>query len=359
MAQLKKPRSEKTDMLFPLATRFRFVELGKVDAQRSSDNLKVLKELIVANQNMYPNIDRWFAEKVVPGLRSSERIAYVAFEDERPIASAVLKVGDKSKFCHLRVHQDFQDMDLGQMFFTHMTLEVCNHAKEIHFTLPESLWSARSKFFESFGFSCATKASKQYRHGDVELVCSAPLVSVWSAVVKKLPDILTKFRPGDSTLSNHMLISMKPKYAERILMGSKLIEIRKRFSGKWTGCKAVLYSSRPVSALVGEATIGSVTCGRPTDIWAAFESHLDCSFEEFQEYVGSSTQVSAIELKDVTPYEIPVSLRQISHLLNQNLRPPQSYCDLRLPNDNAWTKAASVASLLSSKFGHVRPFLGW
>ena len=346
-------------MLFPLATRFRFVELGRVDAQRSTDNLKVLKELIVANQNMYPTIDRWFAEKVVPGLRSCERIAYVAFEDERPIASAVLKVGDKSKFCHLRVHQDFQDMDLGQMFFTQMTLQVCNYAKEIHFTLPESLWSARSKFFESFGFSCATKASKQYRHGDAELVCSAPFASVWSAVVNKLPDILTKFRFGHSTLSNHMLISMKPKYAERILMGSKVIEIRKRFSQKWTGCKAVLYSSRPVSALVGEATIGSVTHGRPTDIWATFGPHLDCSYEEFIGYVGSSTQVSAIELKDVTPYGNPVSLQQMSHLLNEHLRPPQSYCDLRLPNDNAWTKAASVASLLSSKFGHVRPFLGW
>ena len=146
---------------------------------------------------------------------------------------------------------------------------------------------------------------------------------------------------------------------KEILVGSKSIEIRKRFSRKWTGCKAMLYSSRPVSALVGEVTIGSVTYGRPTDIWAAFESHLDCSYEEFQEYVGSSTQVSAIELKDVTPYEIPVNLRQISHLLNQNLRQPQSYCDLRLPDDNAWTMAASVASLLSSKFGHAQPFLGW
>jgi predicted transcriptional regulator len=359
MAQLKKPRSEKTDTLFPLATRFRLVELGKVDAQRSTDNLMVLKELIVANQSMYPGIDRWLAEKVVPGLRSTERVAYVAYEDERPIASAVLKLGDKSKFCHLRIHQDFQDMDLGQMFFTQMTLEVRHHAKEIHFTLPESLWCARSKFFESFGFSCATKASKQYRRGDVELACSAPLASVWSAVLSKLPSLLTKFTSEGSPLSNHMLISMKPKYAERILFGSKLIEIRKRFSKKWIGCRAVLYSSRPVSALVGEVTINSVTHGRPTDIWATFESQLDCSYEEFQEYVGSNTQVSAIELKDVTIYGTPVSLRQISYLLNQNLRPPQSYYDLRLPNDHVWTKAASFASLMHAGFGHVPPFLGW
>lgn len=346
-------------MLFPLATRFRFVELGKLDAQRSTDNLKVLKELIVANQNMYPSIDRWFAEKVVPGLRSSERIAYIAYEDERPIASAVLKLGDKSKFCHLRVHQDFQDMDLGQMFFTQMTLEVCHHAKEIHFTLPESLWCVRSKFFESFGFSCATKASRQYRDGDTELLCSAPLSSVWLGMLSKLPTLLTKFRPENSLLSNRILISIKPKYADQILIGSKFIEIRRRFSRKWVGCRAVLYSSRPVSALVGEATISSVTYGRPTEVWSRFESNLGCSYEEFQSYVGSADQVSAIELKDVISYRAPVSLTQLSQAVNEDLRPPQSFCDLRLSSDNPWRKATSFATLMHARLGHVRPLLGW
>lgn len=307
---------------------------------------------------MYPNIDRWFAEKVVPGLRSSERVAYIAFEDEQPIASAVLKLGDRSKFCHLRIHQNFQDMDLGQMFFTQMTMEVRRHAKEIHFTLPESLWCARSKFFESFGFSCATKASRQYREGDTELLCSAPLASVWSSVLSKLPILLSKFRSENSLLSNHILISMKPKYAEQILVGSKLIEIRKRFSRKWVGCRAVLYSSRPVSALVGEATISSVTYGRPTEVWSKFESSLGCSYEEFQSYVGSADQVSAIELKDVIPYRAPVSLTQLSHVLNHELRPPQSFCDLRLSSDSPWRKATSFASLVHARVGRVRPFLG-
>jgi len=351
MEPLKRPKPPKNDTLFPLATRFCFVELGKVDARRETDNLRVLKELILANQQMYPNIDRWFVQKVVPGLKTLERLAYVAYEDERPIASAVLKLGDKSKFCHLRVHQDFQDLDLGQMFFTRMTLEVRHRAREIHFTLPESLWHTRSKFFESFGFSCATKASKQYRPGDLELLCSAPVSTVWSAVLNKLPRLLTKFTSGKSPISNRLLISMKPTFAERILLGSKLIEIRKRFSRKWTGCRAVLYSSRPVSALVGEATINSVTHGAPTDIWSNFQSHLGCSYEEFHTYVGSAAQVSAIQLKDVTPYDTPVSLSEISGILNQQLRPPQSFCDLILPNEG-WAKAVSLASLLHAGFSH-------
>jgi predicted transcriptional regulator len=357
MAQLKNYRFQK-NTLFPLTTRFRFAEVGKMDAQQSTDNLKDLKELILANQEMYPNIGRWYAEKVVPGLSSSERIAYVGFEDDRPIASAVLKLGDRSKFCHLRIHQNFQDMDLGQMFFTQMTLEVRRHAKEIHFTLPESLWCARSKFFEAFGFSSVTKASRQYRAGDTELLCSAPLSSVWSAVLSKLPHLLTKFTHGVSPLSNHILMSMKPKFAERILVGSKLIEIRKKFSQKWVGCRAVLYSSRPVSALVGEVTVGAVTYGRPSDVWSKFESNLGCSHEEFQSYVGSAEQVSAIEFKDVVSYQAPVSLTQLSHVVNEDLRPPQSFCDLRFSCGSPWTKATSFASLVHSRFGHIRPILG-
>jgi predicted transcriptional regulator len=348
MALLKKSRSQKTGTLFPLATRFRLAELGKLDAQKSTDNLKTLKELIVANQRMYPNIDRWFDDKVVPGLKSSERIAYVAYEDERPIASAVVKVGEKSKFCHLRVHENFQDMDLGQMFFTQMTLRVRHYAQEIHFTLPESLWCTRSKFFESFGFSCAAKASKQYRIGDTELVCSAPMASVWAAVLDKLPRLLSRFTSEGSPVSNRLLISMKPIFAERILLGSKLIEIRKRFSGKWTGCRAVLYSSRPVSALVGEATVNSVTHGSPAEVWSNFHQHLGCSHKEFQTYVGSAETISAIHLKDIIPYDTPLGLNEMSHLLNQQLRPPQSFCDLAF-SDKGWAQAVSFASFIRPK----------
>src|SRR5512147_3036884 len=149
MAELRQLSFQETHGLFPLASRFRIVEIGGADAKRTTDNLRTLKSLIVTSEDMYPGIQRWFAEKVVPGLRASERIAYVGYEGEDPIASAVLKLGARSKFCHLRIHEEFQDLDLGQMFFTQMTLEARHRAEEVHFTLPESLWSARKHFFAS------------------------------------------------------------------------------------------------------------------------------------------------------------------------------------------------------------------
>ena len=178
MAALKQFSLLETGTLFPLTNPFRIVELKSADARKWTDDVRILKHLIVANEPMYPNIDSWFTEKVIPGLKSSERIAYVAYEGDNPIASAVLKLGKRAKFCHLRIHQDFQDLDLGQMFFTQMTLEARHHASEIHFTLPESLWIRKREFFESFGFASIAKALRQYRHGEEELSCSAPLLNV-------------------------------------------------------------------------------------------------------------------------------------------------------------------------------------
>lgn len=351
MERLKPKTSQESDSLFPLCAKFRVVRLGKADARGQSDQLKALCSLIVRNEDMYPNIRHWFKEKVVPGLMSSERAAWVAYEGDREIAAAVLKLGENAKFCHLRVENDFQDMDLGQLFFTQMTIETQNLAKKIHFTLPESLWQSKMKFFESFGFKQAAKSTRQYRKGETELVCSAPQGVVRMAALNRLPRLIGKFNVNGYALYGDLLVSMKPRYAERILAGSKLVEIRKKFSDKWIGCKAILYSSSPQRALVGEATVRSVTSASPAAIWGQFGTSIGCSAKDFKAYVGATEKVSAIELDDIFPYRQPISLSQISNLLGERLTPPQSYCDLRLTKgQGAWARAVSVASVLHGRF---------
>jgi predicted transcriptional regulator len=351
MQHLKTHTRSMAPDLFCRVGEFRVAKLGDSEAKRITDDLRILRALISDNQPMYPNIDQWFANKVVPGLKSSQRVAWVAYEGDAAIASAVLKLGKRSKFCHLRIHQNFRDLDLGRMFFSQMTFEARHLAKEIHFTLPESLWHEKRKFFESFGFTCAAKAIRQYRHGEAELSCSALLPIVWTAVLKKLPSLRAKFSIGGYSLRNEILVSIKPRYAHQILSGQKLIEIRKRFSDRWAGSRAVLYASSPEKALVGEATVRSVTSGRPKDIWARFGSTIGCTAGEFEEYVGSATQVSAIELDSAVSYKQPIGLAQLSYLVQEELRPPQSFCDLRLDDeDSAWAKAVSIASMLHGGF---------
>ena len=81
---------------------------------------------------------------------------------------------------------------------------------------------------------------------------------------------------------------------------------------------------------------------------------MGCTLEEFTAYVGSASKIFAVELSDIIPYREPISLAQVSHLVREDLTPPQSYCDLRLDDeDSPWVKAVSVASLLHGRFGFV------
>jgi hypothetical protein len=172
----------------PLA-EFRIVKLGAVDATKGTDSLSALRNLILQNENMYPAIDRWYSDKVVPGLKSGQRIAYVGFQRGFPMASAVLKRGRQAKLCHLKIDESLRGLDLGKLFFAQMAFDARDIAAEIHFTLPESLWSERAAFFRSFGFADALKARQQYRLGEVELACSAPLRTMWTRALDLVPDL--------------------------------------------------------------------------------------------------------------------------------------------------------------------------
>ena len=116
MARSKEPDSRLMGRLFHESPQVRIAQLGRDDARRKTDDQQTLQSLLLESEPMYPGIGRWYDEKVVSGMKTGERIAYVAFEDERPIASAVLKLGQHAKFCHLRIRKDFQDLELGQLF---------------------------------------------------------------------------------------------------------------------------------------------------------------------------------------------------------------------------------------------------
>jgi predicted transcriptional regulator len=352
MAQLNQKQDHKR--LFPLKGQFRIFELGAETAITRDDHLENLRKLVCASLDKYSGIERWFKNKVVPGLSTSERTAYLAYEDDKPIAAAVLKQGLKSKICHLKIEKDFQDLHLGQMFFTQITIKVLDRAETILFTLPESLWTEKHAFFESFGFSCKGRSKRQYRTGDLELVCAADIRQVWMRALEKLPSLLRRFSIGEHDPTNALLLSIKPKYGFDILEGRKRVEVRRRFSKKWLGQKVVLYATKPTSSLIGEATIASITHAEPNEIWAKFGPQIGCAHEEYSLYTASRSLVSAIEFTDVAPYNVFVSNIEASNLVGQHLVPPQSYCQLRAQKSDKWLKAISAVAFLHNRAERFR-----
>lgn len=327
---------------------FQIVRLAEGDVRCKSDHLANFEDLILANQRMYPEIERWYSSKVLPGIRQDERVAFIGYLNEKPAVSAVVKKGSNAKFCHLRLHEDIQESNLGEVFFSLMALEIRDLAKGIHFTLPESLWKEKGQFFQSFGFRSAELAEAQYRLFNRELACSAAFPEVWDSVLHKIPKLADMYSFGGFSGGNQLLMSVKPEFAERIMRRKKTVELRRKFSTRWIGHTINIYASAPVMSLIGEARIAGVVTNKPGVIWERFHNQVGCSRAEFDAYAAGADELYAIELDDVRPYRNGLSLIQMSHLVKEHLTPPQSY--MTLEKNKPWAKAVSLAAYLHGCF---------
>src|SRR5438046_3069299 len=77
------------------------VRMTPEDVARSSDTYRSFRKLVIENEESYPGIAKWVDEKVAPGVRHLQRVAFVAFLNHQAVATAVVKGGNKAKFCHL------------------------------------------------------------------------------------------------------------------------------------------------------------------------------------------------------------------------------------------------------------------
>lgn len=334
--------------LFSEKIDLRIAKINKYDVEVENDKSRQFKDVLKKHETMYPGIDKWFKNKVLPGIRDGERVAYLGYKNNDPIVSAVVKKGKIAKFCHLHIEEELRNNKLGELFFSMMSVDVRNKAKSVYFTLPESLWFDKQAFFSSFGFSDAKKSEIQYRSSEEELKSSTSFAELWKNVRDKLPKIISTIAPSNEDIFTGLLMSVKPKYIEKIKSGVKVVEIRKKFNHRWRGCRVTLYTSSPLQVICGHATIDSVVKGNPNDIWNMYELDIGGTKKEYDEYVDAATQIYAIKLKDYKSYHDILELNYLSHLIDRNLQPPQSY--LSIENSREWTEAISLVELLHGRF---------
>ena len=346
---MKKYKDFYTRNLFEKESSLRIIRLTRDDVLYRSDNFRLFSEQIIKHEILYPDIEPWLKAKVLSGIKDNSRIVYLGLNNNRPVVSAILKKGIKTKICHLHIDQWKQNQHIGDLFFTMMALDAKRNAREVHFTLPESLWLEKKEFFKSFGFHNAIKSPNQYRHGEDELRCSTPFEVVWGNAIGKLPKIISSLTKATDNIFSGILMSIKPEHIEKIQSGEKLIEIRKRFNKKWLGCRMTVYSSSPDRAIYGYAIIADIKKESPEKIWSRYGQDIGVERKIFDEYTNSCEKIYAIFLKDFEPYHNPVYMSQIGGLLNfQDLKPPQSY--LSLETNKGWARAVSVAELLHRRF---------
>lgn len=125
----------------------------------------------------------------------------------------------------------------------------------------------------------------------------------------------------DSPGGRAALLSIKPKYADLILAGSKRIELRRSWPDKNIGV-LVLYSSAPVQRLVGVAYIDKVRIEPPDQLWKlAEEFGGGVTREEFNDYFDGKRKTFGIMIKSVDVAELQLDPKEVF----DEFSPPQSY----------------------------------
>ena len=121
-----------------------------------------------------------------------------------------------------------------------------------------------------------------------------------------------------------IVLSLKPRFADAILAGSKTVELRRSEPKIVVPTRALLYAMSPVRALVGTCIVTSVQSDQLATLWGEFGPRTGVDHQEFLDYFDGVKKGTALTLSDPESLLRPISLtrlRETSH----GFRPPQSF----------------------------------
>ncbi|WP_174977362.1 ASCH domain-containing protein [Pandoraea communis] len=118
-----------------------------------------------------------------------------------------------------------------------------------------------------------------------------------------------------------MLLSIKPKYADLILSGSKRVEFRRTWA-KQDVSVIVLYSSSPVQRIVGAVAVDQIVVASPTSLWkTCAERGGGLTRNELRSYFAGKRKGVAVLLGEVLKLAKLVDPSDVIRAF----RPPQSF----------------------------------
>jgi predicted transcriptional regulator len=125
-------------------------------------------------------------------------------------------------------------------------------------------------------------------------------------------------------MAGALFLSVRPKYAERILQGIKTVELRRVRPAISKGDKIVLYISSPAREVRAILVVESVSCDRPDKLWKEVKDKAGVTRSEFEDYFNGAKLGVAIYIRDVQELSFSIDL-SILRKLWPNFMPPRSY----------------------------------
>ena len=120
-----------------------------------------------------------------------------------------------------------------------------------------------------------------------------------------------------------MLISIRPRFVDRILDGSKTVELRRSRPLVLPGQPVLIYATSPTAAIVARCRIGSVETNSPEGMWSRHRDRVGVDRAEFDGYYADAKLAVALHLMDVERLLHPVTLRNLRRA--GRFHPPQTW----------------------------------
>ncbi|WP_211257925.1 ASCH domain-containing protein [Lentzea albidocapillata] len=141
-----------------------------------------------------------------------------------------------------------------------------------------------------------------------------------------------------------LLLSLRPRFAEAILDGTKTVELRRTRLSAPDGTHLILYASSPVMAVVGTAVLVGRDTDTPARIWRRHRKNSGLLRHEYDEYFAGADLATALHVgfphRLADPWPLSV-LRGTA-----KFQPPQSY---RFVSDDDPAQLRSLVDAGSSR----------
>lgn len=117
-----------------------------------------------------------------------------------------------------------------------------------------------------------------------------------------------------------VILSIKPEFAYKILMGQKKFEFRRSIFKNKEVSKVIVYASSPKSKIIGEFEIGEIIHSDLKDLWKTTKEYSGITEDYFFDYFIGKESGFALEVKKFKLYNEELCIRE-----NFGLTPPQSF----------------------------------
>lgn len=126
------------------------------------------------------------------------------------------------------------------------------------------------------------------------------------------------------TITQPIIISLKPCYADLVFMELKTAELRRRIALHIQNRDVYVYVSSPTMALRGGFRVGHFWKGTPQEIWKMVEKLAHVEKQDFDSYFEGQTVAYAFEIKEVWEAQKPIPLSELRNEI-PNFTVPQSW----------------------------------